>query len=51
MSEADILTRIEERQAAKAAKDFAAADRIRKELQEAGVLLKDSAQGTTWMRA
>jgi cysteinyl-tRNA synthetase len=38
-----------ERAAARAAKDWATADRIRKELEERyGVVLKDSAQGTTW---
>jgi cysteinyl-tRNA synthetase len=39
------------RQAAKAAKDYAEADRIRKTLAEQGVELKDSAQGTTWVKA
>ena len=40
----------EVRIAAKKAKDFAEADRIRKALLEAGVVLEDSAQGTTWRR-
>jgi cysteinyl-tRNA synthetase len=39
------------RQAAKAAKNYAEADRIRKELAQQGVELKDSAQGTTWVKA
>jgi cysteinyl-tRNA synthetase len=39
------------RQAAKSAKDFAEADRIRKELAAQGVELKDTPQGTTWVKA
>ena len=42
-----ILARI----AAKKAKNFAEADRIRKELAEFGVVLEDTPQGTTWRRA
>jgi cysteinyl-tRNA synthetase len=34
-----------------AAKNFAEADRIRKELLEQGIVLKDSPAGTTWERA
>jgi len=37
--------------AAKKAKNFAEADLIRKELLEAGIVLEDSAAGTTWRRA
>jgi cysteinyl-tRNA synthetase len=43
--------RVAERDAAKKAKDWATADRIRDELKAEGVLLEDSAQGTTWRRA
>ena len=39
---------IAQRQAAKAARDFARADAIRAELLAQGVVLKDSALGTTW---
>jgi cysteinyl-tRNA synthetase len=48
LDEASIANRIAERAAAKAAKDFDAADRIRQELLEQGIVLKDSPAGTTW---
>ncbi len=51
LDEAAILARISERSAAKQARNFAAADRIRKELAELGVELKDSPQGTSWVKA
>jgi len=38
------------RTAARKAKNFAEGDRIRKELEEAGVVLEDTAQGTVWRR-
>ena len=41
---------IEERTAARAAKDFAASDRIRDELADQGIVLEDGADGTTWKR-
>ena len=39
------------RAAAKAGRDFAEADRIRKALLDQGIELKDSATGTTWVRS
>jgi cysteinyl-tRNA synthetase len=42
---------IAQRNAAKQAKNFVEADRIRKALTEMGVELKDSAAGTTWVAA
>ncbi len=50
LDEAAIQGRIGARAAAKKARDFALADRIRAELLGQGVELKDSAQGTTWVR-
>ena len=51
LDEAAIQAQIEARAAAKAAKDWPEADRIRKALLEQGVLLKDGPAGTSWERA
>jgi len=51
LDEATIQRMIDERAAAKSAKNFAEADRIRKELLEQGIVLKDSPTGTTWEAA
>ncbi len=47
---AAIQARIDARNQAKQAKDYALADRIRRELAESGIELKDSAQGTSWVK-
>ena len=48
---AEIERMIEARVSAKKGRDFAEADRLRAALLEAGIVLEDSAQGTTWRRA
>ena len=49
--DADIEKLIEERQAARKAKDFAKADAIRDELLEKGIILKDTREGVQWKKA
>ena len=51
MLDAEIEKLIEERQAARKAKDFARADAIRDELLEKGIVLKDTREGVQWKRA
>jgi cysteinyl-tRNA synthetase len=48
LGESAILERIARRSAAKASRDFALADGIRQELLAQGIVLKDSATGTSW---
>ena len=46
--DADIEALIEERQAARKAKDFKRADEIRDQLLEQGIVLKDTREGVVW---
>jgi cysteinyl-tRNA synthetase len=48
LDEASIQLMIEARAAAKKARDFTEADRIRQALLDQGIVLKDSPTGTTW---
>jgi len=47
----EIQGKIEARLAARKEKNYAEADRIRKELETSGVVLEDGPKGTTWRRA
>jgi cysteinyl-tRNA synthetase len=51
LSPAAVENLIQQRKKARQEKDFAAADRIRRELEVSGVILEDGPQGTTWRRA
>ena len=51
LSPAQIEEKIAQRVAARKAKNFAQADRIRDELLNTGVILEDGPQGTSWRRA
>ncbi|HXX79919.1 MAG TPA: cysteine--tRNA ligase [Thermodesulfovibrionales bacterium] len=44
----DILQKIQQRKDARQKKDWAAADAIRKELEEQGIILEDKKDGSTW---
>ncbi len=48
--DARIQILVEDRNAAKAARDFGRADAIRNQLAAEGILLEDTAQGVRWMR-
>jgi cysteinyl-tRNA synthetase len=50
LSNADVERLLEERREARGRRDFAAADRIRVQLTEAGIAIEDGAEGTRWRR-
>lgn len=51
LSSGEIEARLRQRDAYKAAKDFAAADRIRDELAAAGIAIEDTPDGPRWRRS
>lgn len=51
MLDSDIEALIEERQAARKAKNFQRADEIRNELLDKGIILEDTREGVKWKRA
>jgi cysteinyl-tRNA synthetase len=50
ISDAEVNRLIEERTAAKKARDFARSDAIRKQLDEAGIIVEDTKDGVRWKR-
>jgi len=50
LADEDIDAKIKQRDEAKANKDFALSDQIRDELTKLGIILEDSANGTSWRR-
>jgi cysteinyl-tRNA synthetase len=50
LSDSEVEAKIEERRAAKKARDFARSDKIRQELTDAGIILEDTKDGVRWKR-
>ena len=50
LSDSEIEARIEEREQARRARDFARADEVRKVLDQAGIFIEDTKAGTRWKR-
>ena len=51
LDEAQVQQLVDARQAAKTAKNFAEADRLRAELLDLGIVVEDTPQGPRWKRA
>ena len=51
LTDAAIQGLINDRLSARKQKNYAEADKIRKDLEAAGIILEDSSQGTTWRRS
>jgi len=51
LSDADVESKIAERNAAKKSKDFARADQVRKDLAAQGIILEDTKEGVRWKRS
>jgi cysteinyl-tRNA synthetase len=50
LTDAEIDTRVAERNAARKARNFARADEIRAELLEKGIVIEDTRDGVRWKR-
>ncbi len=50
ISDEEIKARLLEREKARQESNYALSDKIRKELEEKGVILEDTKEGTTWRR-
>ena len=50
LSDAEVEAKIVERTAAKKARDFAASDQIRKDLEAQGIIIEDTKEGVRWKR-
>ena len=50
LSADEIDRKLEERRSARAGRNFALADQIRKELEAAGILIEDAKDGVRWRR-
>jgi cysteinyl-tRNA synthetase len=51
LSDADVESKIAERNSAKKSKDFSRADQVRKDLAAQGIILEDTKEGVRWKRS